>query len=87
MLRHRSIGLHLFADRPFDFVGKTFADAVYGLQLAAACRNNGFHTAESIQKPAGFLKAASRQSLQNEKLIFPFIFRSVAVPVYAAPGH
>jgi hypothetical protein len=35
-LRRRSTGLHLFADHPFDLVGKAIADAVYGLQLAAA---------------------------------------------------
>jgi len=40
-----------FAHCRFDLIGNAFTDAVYGLQLAAACGNDTFHAAETIQQP------------------------------------
>ncbi len=78
---------HFFADRQSDLVGNDFSDAGYGLQLAAARRYRGFNAAETIQNPTRSLRTDSRQSLQDEKLSFPFSFRPIAVPLHAAPGQ
>jgi len=71
--------LHPFADHLFYFAGNAFADAVDGLEFVAACRNDRLHAPETIQKPDSPFISDSRQSLQDVKLLFSFIFSPIAL--------